>query len=139
MRDTELIDVILGAAIEVHRTLGLALLEAMCEQCLAKEFNLGGISFDRQNPIPLVYQGLKIECGYQLDFLVDKRVVLEVKSIEAVARIHESVMLTYLRLSGASIGLRINFIVPTSKDGVRRFVWRYDEKDDAQPRRLAEV
>jgi GxxExxY protein len=123
MRDLELTHAIIGAAMDVHRTLGPG---------------LRGISYDRQKPVPLVYRDLKLDCGYRLDFVVSKRVVVEIKSIEAIAPIHESVMLTYLRLSGVSLGLLINFNVPTLKDGIRRYVWHHKEKDNAETQSDAE-
>jgi hypothetical protein len=86
-----------------------------------------------------VYKDLKLECGYRLDFLVAGRVVVEIKSIEALAPIHESVMLTYLRLSGSPLGLLINFNVPTLKDGIRRYVWHYQEKENAEAQSIAEA
>jgi GxxExxY protein len=135
MKDTELTHLIIGAAIEIHRTLGSGLLESVYEECLAKEFSLRGIPYERQKPIPLIYKDLKLECGYRLDFLVSRRVVVELKSIEAIAPIHESVMLTYLRLSGSLLGLLINFNVPILKDGIRRYVWHYNEKDNAETQR----
>jgi GxxExxY protein len=138
MKDTELTHLIIGAAIEIHRTLGPGLLESVYEECLAKEFSLRGIPYERQKPIPLIYKDLKFECGYRLDFLVSRRVVVELKSIEAIAPIHESVMLTYLRLSGSPLGLLINFNVPILKDGIRRYVWHYNEKDNAETQSGAE-
>jgi GxxExxY protein len=138
MRDKDLSHAIIGAAIEIHRTLGAGLLEAVYEKCLAREFALRSILFERQKPIPLVYKDLKLECGYRLDFLVSGRIVVEIKSIEAIAPIHESVMLTYLRLSGSPIGLLINFNVPILKDGIRRYVWHYEEKDNAETQSSAE-
>ncbi len=139
MRDKELSHAIIGAAIEIHRCLGPGLLEAVYEECLAREFALRMIPFERQKPIPLVYKDLKLECGYRLDFLVSGRIVLEVKSIESIAPIHESVMLTYLRLSGSPLGLLINFNVPILKDGIRRFVWHYQERDNAEAQSNAEL
>jgi GxxExxY protein len=139
MRDKELSHAIIGAAIEIHRCLGPGLLEAVYEECLAREFVLRMIPFERQKPIPLVYKDLKLECGYRLDFLVSSRIVVEIKSIEAIAPIHESVMLTYLRLSESSLGLLINFNVLILKDGIRRFVWHYQEKDNAEAQSNAEV
>ncbi len=139
MRDKELSHAIIGAAIEIHRSLGPGLLEAVYEECLARELNLRMIPFERQKPIPLVYKGLKLECGYRLDFLVSSRIVVEIKSIEAIAPIHESVMLTYLRLSQSPLGLLINFSVPILKDGIRRFVWHYQEKDNAETLSDAEI
>jgi GxxExxY protein len=138
MKDSDLTHAIIGAAIEIHRTLGPGLLEAVYEECLAREFTLRSIAFERQKPIPLVYKDLKLECGYRLDFLVSGRIVVEIKSIEAVAPIHESVMLTYLRLSGSQLGLLINFNVPVLKDGIRRYVWHYQENDNAETLSSAE-
>jgi GxxExxY protein len=132
MKDSELTHVIIGAAIEIHRSLGPGLLEAVYEECLARELALRNVAFERQKPVPLVYKDLKLECGYRLDFLVDGRIVVEIKSIEAIAPIHESVMLTYLRLSGSHLGLLINFNVPILKDGIRRYVWHYQENDNAE-------
>jgi GxxExxY protein len=139
MKDLELTHLIIGAAIEIHRSLGPGLLESVYEECLAKEFSLSGIPYERQKPIPLIYKDLKLECGYRLDFLVNKRVVVELKSVEAIAPIHESVMLTYLRLSRSPLGLLINFNVPILKDGIRRYVWHYNEKDNAETQSGAEA
>jgi GxxExxY protein len=138
MRDLELTHGVIGAAIDIHRTLGPGLLEAVYEECLAKEFSLRDIPYERQKPIPLVYKDLKLECGYRLDFLVGKRIVVEIKSIDAIAPIHETVMLTYLRLSQSPIGLLINFNVPVLKDGIRRYVWHYKENDNAEAQSVAE-
>jgi len=138
MKDSELTHAVIGAAIEIHRNLGPGLLEAVHEECLARELTLLNIPYERQKPIPLVYKDLKLECGYRLDLLIAGRVVVEIKSIEALAPIHESVMLTYLRLSGCSLGLLINFHVPVLKDGIRRYVWHYEEKDNAETLRNAE-
>lgn len=136
LKDNELTSAIIGAAIEVHRAPGPGLLEAVYEECLARELTLRGIPFERQKPIPLVYKNVKLECGYRLDLLVDGRVVVEVKAVEALAPIHESVMLTYLRLSGSRLGLLLNFNIPVLKDGIRRFVWHYEpreaERDNAE-------
>ena len=86
-----------------------------------------------------MYKSLKLECGFRLDFLVSGRVVVELKSIEAIAPIHESVMITYLRLSGRHLGLLINFNVPVLKDGIRRYVWHYQENDNAETLSTAEI
>ena len=141
LTDKELSHAIIGAAIEIHRCLGPGLLEAVYEECLAREFALKKIPFERQKPVPLIYKDLKLECGYRLDFLVMKRIVVEVKSIEALAPIHESVMLTYLRLSGAPLGLLINFNVPVLKDGIKGYVWHYQEpeQDNAETQSTAEA
>ena len=140
MTDIELTHAIIGSAIDVHRVLGPGLLEAVYEECLAKELTLRGIPFERQKPVPLVYRDLKLECGYRLDFLVAGRIVVEIKAVEALAPIHESIMLTYLRLSGCRLGLLLNFHVPVLKDGLRRFVWHYEpqKNDNAETQRDAE-
>jgi GxxExxY protein len=138
MKDSELTRLIIGAAIDIHRNLGPGLLEAVYEECLAKEFTLRNIPYERQKPIPLVYKDLKLECGYRPDFLIAHRVVLELKSVESIAPIHDSVMLTYLRLSETHLGLLINFNVPILKDGIKRHVWHYEEKDNAEAQRFAE-
>ena len=143
MKDIALTHLI-GAATEIHRSLGPGLLEAVYEECLAKERSLRGIPFERQKPIPLIYKDLKLECGYRLDFLVIKRVVVEIKSIDAIAPIHETVTLTYPRLSQWPFGLLSDFNVPVLnvpvlKDGIRPYVWHYKEKDNAEAQSIAEA
>lgn len=122
MLDTELTRQIIGAAIEVHRLLGPGLLESAYEDCLCHELALRGLHFEKQRPIPLVYKGTKLECGFRLDLLVEGRVIVELKSVEGLGPIHEAIVLTYLRLSGHQLALLINFNVPVPKHGVRRFV-----------------
>jgi GxxExxY protein len=122
MNDTELTRLIIGAAIEVHKLLGPGLLESAYEDCLCHELALRGIHFEKQKPIPLVYKGTKLECGFRLDLLVEGQIVVELKSVDGLGPIHEAIILTYLRLSGHQVGLLINFNVPVLKDGVRRFI-----------------
>ncbi len=122
MTDKELTHGVIGAAIEVHRLLGPGLLESAYEECLANEFVLRGLRFERQKPVPVVYKDTKLECGYRLDFQVESKVVVELKAVDALGPIHDAIVLTYLRLSGCKIGLLINFNVPILKDGIRRFV-----------------
>ena len=124
MTDTDITGRVIGAAIEVHRQLGPGLLESAYEECLARELILRGISYERQKAVPVVYKGVKLECGYRIDLLVERRIVVELKSIEEIAAIHEAVVLTYLKLSGNTIGLLINFHVAVLKDGIRRYIWR---------------
>jgi len=126
MQDEEFTHKIIGAAIEVHRHLGPGLLESVYEDCLAKEFSLRGIPYERQKPLPTVYKDLKLDAGYRLDFLVAGRIVVELKAVEALAPIHEAVVLTYLRLSGCRVGLLINFLTPVLRDGIRRLVNGYE-------------
>jgi GxxExxY protein len=126
MNDQELTHSIIGAAIEVHRVLGPGPLESAYEECLAHELTLREIAFERQKPLPVVYKGMKLECGYRVDLLVGGRVVVELKAVEALAPIHDAILLTYLRLSGCKIGLLINFHCAVLKDGIRRRVLDYD-------------
>jgi GxxExxY protein len=111
---------IIGAAIEVHKALGPGLLESSYEECLARELTLRGIPFQRQYPLPIEYKGLQLDCGYRLDFLVENRVVVELKAINAIELIHEAQVLTYLKLGGWNTGLLINFNVPILIKGVHR-------------------
>jgi GxxExxY protein len=122
VQESDLTHKIIGAAIEVHRTLGPGLLESAYEECLARELVLQGVKFERQKPVPVVYKDVKLECGYRLDFLVESKVVVELKAVESIAPVHEAILLTYLRLSGCRLGLLINFNVVTLKEGVRRLV-----------------
>jgi GxxExxY protein len=126
MTDQELTHAVIGAAIEVHRVLGPGLLESAYEECLAHELTLRCVPFERQKPLPVVYKGMKLECGYRVDFVVDGRVVVELKAVEALAPIHDAILLTYLQLSGCKIGLLINFHCVVLKDGIRRRVLHYD-------------
>jgi GxxExxY protein len=122
LHEEKLTGTILAAAIEVHKQLGPGLLESAYEECLCRELELRGIGFERQKPLPLEYKGVRLDCGYRLDLLVEGRVVVEIKSVEALAPIHGAQILTYLRVAGVQVGLLINFNVPVLKDGVKRFV-----------------
>ena len=107
----ELTQQVIGAAIEVHRALGPGLLESAYEECLCHEFNLRGISFERERPLPVEYKGVKLDCGYRLDLIVENRVILEIKCVEHVLPVHEAQLLTYLRMTGIRVGLILNFNV----------------------------
>jgi GxxExxY protein len=122
VRENELSNEIIGAAIEVHRHLGPGLLESAYEQCLCRELSERGIPFQRQLPLPLQYKGMSLDCGYRLDIVVDNRVILELKAISALEPIHTAQVLTYLKLSGYKLGLLINFNVPALKHGIKRVV-----------------
>jgi GxxExxY protein len=113
---------IIGAAIEVHRVLGPGLLESVYERCLSRELELRGMVNERQVPLPVVYKGIHLEDGYRIDILVERKVVVEVKAIDAIAPVHEAQLLTYLRLSGLHVGLLLNFHVALMKDGIKRMV-----------------
>ncbi len=115
-------DAIIGAAIRVHRALGPGLLESAYEACLAYELSEAGFPVETQKPLPVVYRGVRLDCGYRLDLLVEGAVVVELKSVEKLLPIHDAQMLSYLKLSGCRVGLLINFNVMMLKSGIRRLV-----------------
>ena len=118
----ELTEKIIGAAIELHKSLGPGLLESAYETCLSHEFSIADIAFERQVPVPVTYKSVPLDCGYRLDFLVEKTVVVELKAVEGLQPIHQAQLLTYLKLGGWPIGLLINFNVPVLKKGIKRMV-----------------
>ncbi len=118
----ELTEIVIGCAIEVHRALGPGLLESTYEMCLCHELSLRNIPFERQQPIPVIYKGVKLDCGYRADLIVDGRLLVEIKSIEQVSGIHDAQLLSYLKLSSMKVGLLINFNVRTLTQGVHRKV-----------------
>jgi GxxExxY protein len=111
---------IIGAAMSVHRELGAGLLESAYQISMARELSLRGIPFQSQVEIPVEYKGVRLDCGYRIDLLVDNRVVVELKSIERCQPVHEAQLITYLRLSGMHVGLLINFNVPVLRRGIVR-------------------
>lgn len=113
---------VIGFAIEVHRTLGPGLLESAYEECLCVELEQAAIVDARQVPLPLVYKGRRLDCGYRLDIVVHNTLVLEIKSVERLLPIHDAQLLTYLRLNRRGVGLLINFNSTLLKNGIRRFV-----------------
>jgi len=129
----ETTDRTIGACIEIHRQLGPGLLESAYEECLCHELGLLDIFFERQKPLPVVYKKIKLDCGYRLDLVVDRRVIVELKAAEEILPIHEAQVLTYLKLSGLPLGLLINFNVPVLKQGIRRLVNKFPESS-APPR-----
>ena len=118
---------IIGAAIEVHTQLGPGLLESAYVKCLARELQLKRIPFKREWPLPLTYKGIKLDCSYRLDLLVNDAVVIEVKSIETLTPVHDAQLLTYLKLGGWQVGLLINFNVALLKYGIHRRVLGLEE------------
>lgn len=118
-RESELV---IGAAIEVHRNLGPGLLESAYEVCLARELAGRGVEFQRQVELPVVYKGERLDAGFRIDLLVADAIVVELKAIEKVLPVHEAQLITYLRLSNKRVGLLINFNVPMLKDGIVRRV-----------------
>jgi len=107
---------IIGCALEVHRYLGPGLLESTYEQCLAHELKISNIPFKLQYPLPVEYKGIKLDCGYRIDILIDDAIVVELKSVDKILPIHQAQLLTYMKLSGLSIGLLINFNVKFIKN-----------------------
>ena len=122
MDENKLSNKIVGAAIEVHRTLGPGLLESTYEECLCHELSLEQIPFERQAMLPIVYKGNRLDCGYRVDIIVDNKVILELKYVAEIQPIHKAQLLTYLKLSGLKLGLLLNFNVLQMKDGINRLV-----------------
>ena len=118
---------IIGAAIEVHKTLGPGLLESVYEQGICHEMSLRRLSFERQKPLPVIYKGIKLDCGYRLDVVVEKAIILELKSCEKIEQIHRAQLLTYLKLSELNLGLLLNFNVTVMRDGIVRIVNKLKE------------
>jgi GxxExxY protein len=106
----------------VHRALGPGLLESAYEECLCHELHLRGLDFKRQVELPVLYKGLKLDCGYKIDLVVQDTVILELKTVERLHSIHEAQLLTYLRMTGKQVGLLINFNVPLLTKGIIRMV-----------------
>ncbi len=122
MEINKITEKIIGGAIEVHKSLGPGLLESAYEECLCYELVNIGLFYERQRPIPIVYKEIKLDCGYRPDLIVENKVVVEIKSIDSIAPIHEAQILTYLRFANKKIGLLINFNVTVLKNGLRRFI-----------------
>jgi GxxExxY protein len=120
-------DAVIGTAMEVHRTFGPGLLESTYEMCLCRELDIRGIPFDRQVPIPVEYKGVKLDCGYRADIVVDGRILVEIKAIDSLLSVHDAQLPTYLRLGGWKIGLLINFNVELLKHGLRGRVLGLEE------------
>jgi GxxExxY protein len=113
---------IIGSAIEVHRYLGPGLLESAYEECLCWELKQSGLQVDRQVPLPVTYKQIRLDLGYRLDLVVEKQVIVELKTVEKLLPIHEAQLLTYLKLGGVKTGLLLNFCSPVLKDGIKRMV-----------------
>jgi GxxExxY protein len=113
---------IIGAAIEVHRALGPGLLESVYAKCLCYELSQSGVEFVFEQPVPVKYKEVLIDCGFRLDIVVEGKVIIELKACEALMPVHEAQLLTYMKLTGIRRGLLLNFNVLLLKDGIRRFV-----------------
>jgi GxxExxY protein len=118
---------IIGAAIEVHKALGPGLLESAYEECVCHELSLRKLSFERQKPLNVVYKKVQLDCGYRLDLVVERAIVVELKSCESIEPIHRAQLLTYLKLSRMNLGLLLNFNVPVMRDGIVRIVNELEE------------
>jgi GxxExxY protein len=113
---------IIGCAIEVHRHLGPGLLESTYQQCLAHELRINGIELEIEHPLPVVYKDIRLDCGYRIDLLVENEIILELKSVEKIAPIHEAQLLSYLKLANKKQGFLINFNVRRLKDGLKSYI-----------------
>ena len=122
MTENELSKIIIGCAIEVHKSLGPGLLESAYEACLAYEIKLAGLNINTQQPLPLIYKEVHLETGYRLDIIVEKKVILEIKTVEGFNDIHLAQVLTYLKVSNCKLGLLLNFNVLKMTDGIKRVV-----------------
>ena len=126
MHVNEITKIVIGAAIEVHKNLGPGLLESAYEECLARELALQGVAFTKQEGLPLEYKGVKCDVGYRIDLFVEGLVVIEVKSVEAVIPVHKAQLLTYLKHTGAKVGLLINFNECKLTEGITRLVYKFN-------------
>ena len=122
MKINEITQNIIGCAIEVHKSLGPGLLESAYEECLAFELGKKGLLYRRQQPTPVVYKNIKLDCGYRIDLLVENSVVVELKVVDEFCPVHEAQILTYMKFSNMRFGLLINFNVTALKNGIRRFI-----------------
>jgi GxxExxY protein len=124
---------IIGAAIRVHRELGPGLLESTYEACLAFELAENHLQVEQQRPLPVIYRDVKLDCGYRIDLLVEKQIIVEIKSVSRLEAIHKAQLLSYLKLSDYKVGLLINFNVTLLKHGIKRIVNNLDD-DKKAPR-----
>ena len=122
MNENELSKIVVDCIFKVHKNIGPGLLESAYEECLFYELSKTGLHIERQKPLPLFYETIKMEIGYRLDFLVDNKLVIEVKAVEALNDVHKAQVITYLKLSGCKLGLLVNFNVVLIKDGIKRIV-----------------
>ena len=116
----DLTEKIIGAAIEVHRTLGPGLLESAYQECLARELTLRKVPFEKEKHLPVEYKGVQVDCGYRMDFVIDNQVIVELKAVEVVLPIHRAQLITYLKLTGYKVGFLINFNVQQLIKGIER-------------------
>ena len=124
MTENELSNKIIGLAIEVHTALGPGLLESAYKECLYYKIGKSGLFVEKEKPMPLIFEEVKLECGYRIDLLVEKKLVIEIKSVEALNDVHLAQTLTYMKLGNYKLGLLLNFNVVRLKEGIKRVVNR---------------
>ena len=112
---------VIGCMIEVHRALGPGLLESTYQQCLARELELNNIPYKLEHPLPVEYKGVKLDCGYRIDLFIRDKVIVELKSVDAIKDIHKAQLITYMKLARIDTGLLVNFNVELLRDGIKRF------------------
>lgn len=122
MNENELSNKLIGLAIEVHTVLGPGLLESAYKECLYYKIGKSGLVVEKEKPMPLVFEGVKLDCGYRIDLVVEKKLVIEIKSVEGLNDIHLAQTLTYLKLGNYKLGLLMNFNVVKLKDGIKRVI-----------------
>jgi GxxExxY protein len=125
MEINEITSIIIDRAIKVHKELGPGLLESAYKECLVYELMQSGLKMEKEKPLPLVYSEVKLECGYRVDIMVEDKVIVEIKSVEALADIHTAQVLTYLKLANCKIGLLMYFNVTLLKNGIKRCIKKY--------------
>ncbi len=122
MTENELSKIAVDCIFQVHKGLGPGLLESAYEECLYYQLSKTGLGTERQKPLPLVYDSLRMEIGYRVDLLVEKKLIIEIKSVDLLNDVHKAQVITYLKLSGCKLGLLVNFNVALIKDGIKRIV-----------------
>ena len=122
MTENELSKIVFESGLKVHRALGAGLLESAYEECLYYEITKAGVYVEKQKGLPLIYNEIKLDIGYRIDLIIENKLIVEVKSVEALVDIHMAQILTYLKLSGCKLGLLINFNTVLFKDGVKRVI-----------------
>ncbi len=132
LKVNDITEKVIGACIEIHRQLGPGLLESAYEECLCHDLSILGLRFERQKDLPVSYKEVRLDCGYKIDIVVERLVILELKAVERLLPIHEAQLLTYLKLSNLSLGLLINFNVPLLKQGIKRIVNNFPDISASQ-------
>jgi len=121
-RLNKITETIIGVAVDVHRAMGPGLLESAYEACMVYDLTHAGLKVEHQKPLPIIYRGVRLDCGYRLDLVIENEIILELKSVERLLPIHKAQLISYLKLSHCNIGLLINFNVRILKDGIQRIV-----------------